>query len=263
MVALIWVTKEELMRESDIPVDAKLEEDIRQSYKQYVEEKVPLEYILWHVDFLGRSFHVWPATLIPRPETEYMIVAVAEHLSEQWWNWNILDLWCGCGVLGASVYAECPDQVKHVFSSDVSEDALQVAAKNLATYIPKRSEYTLCKSDMLSDQAIHTYLEQHTSCCIVANLPYIPDELFDTNTDEWVKKREPRMAFVWGDDGLDYYRIMFSQLQEIEHTTPLPMFLEMMTWQAEKLQQEYEWVLQFTFVKTFHCNIRIVLAEFV
>lgn len=31
---------------------------------------------------------------------------------------------------------------------------------------------------------------------LVANLPYIPDAMFDANVDETVKKWEPRMAFV-------------------------------------------------------------------
>jgi methylase of polypeptide subunit release factors len=70
------------------------------------------------------------------------------------------------------------------------------------------------------------------------------------------------MAFVGGDDGLDYYRIMFAQLAEMSRPPTLTMFLEMMTRQAEKLEQEYAGQLTFTFVKTFHCNIRIVEARF-
>jgi release factor glutamine methyltransferase len=53
------------------------------AYKSYIEDKKPLEYILGHVDFFGRSFFVNEATLIPRPETEYMITAVTEFIQGQ------------------------------------------------------------------------------------------------------------------------------------------------------------------------------------
>jgi hypothetical protein len=40
------------------------------------------------------------------------------------------------------------------------------------------------------------------------------------------------------------------------------MFLEMMTWQVEILQEEFGDKLAFEEVKTFHFNIRIVKASF-
>ncbi len=52
------------------------------AYKSYVEDKKPLEYILGHVDFFGQEFFVNEATLIPRPETEYMITAVTEYIQQ-------------------------------------------------------------------------------------------------------------------------------------------------------------------------------------
>ena len=95
---------------------------------------------------------------------------------------------------------------------------------------------------------------------ILANLPYIPDETFDTNPDQSIKF-EPRVAFVGGDDGLDLYRIMFQQIKELDKRITikqaLTMFLEMMTWQVDILRHEFEWLL-FEEIKTFHFQIRIV-----
>ncbi|MEI8009181.1 MAG: hypothetical protein WCI00_07620 [bacterium] len=65
--------------------DQELSDEIIQkvlvAYKSYIEDKKPLEYILGHVDFFGHEFFVNEATLIPRPETEYMITAVTEFIS--------------------------------------------------------------------------------------------------------------------------------------------------------------------------------------
>jgi len=68
-------------------MDKEISDDIIQkihtAYKSYVEDKRPLEYILGHVDFFGKEFFVNEATLIPRPETEYMINSVSEFIKEQ------------------------------------------------------------------------------------------------------------------------------------------------------------------------------------
>jgi hypothetical protein len=50
------------------------------------------------------------------------------------------------------------------------------------------------------------------------------------------------MAFVWWNDGLDYYRQMFKQLFQFKQEWKIwqvMMFLEMMTWQVEILQKEF------------------------
>ena len=71
-------------------------------------------------------------------------------------------------------------------------------------------------------------------------MPYIPDKTFEENAPSNVQKREPKIAFVGGDDGLDLYRKMFSQLQGIkQEVKSLVMFLEMMTWQVEILRKEF------------------------
>ena len=103
-------------------------------------------------------------------------------------------------------------------------------------------------------------------------MPYIPEEMFEANAADNVKKFEPKPAFVGGDDGLDYYRTMFGQLfslfkSSVPVGTPplakedrLVMFLEMMTWQVDILRQEFGDKMEFEEVKTFHFNIRIVKA---
>jgi release factor glutamine methyltransferase len=94
---------------------------------------------------------------------------------------------------------------------------------------------------------------------LVANLPYIPEDTFEKNVADNVKKREPKPAFVGGDDGLDYYRIMLDQIIELK-PKDMMMFLEMMTWQVDVLHQEFDQYFVFEEVKTFHFNIRIVKA---
>jgi len=74
-------TREELWTGVDRELDNEMVQKIVLAYTDYVEKKKPLEYVLGHVDFFGREFIVNEATLIPRPETEYMITAVTEFVS--------------------------------------------------------------------------------------------------------------------------------------------------------------------------------------
>ena len=74
-------SREELRTTMDKEISDDIIQKVLVAYKSYVEDKKPLEYILGHVDFFGREFFVNEATLIPRPETEYMINAVTEYIT--------------------------------------------------------------------------------------------------------------------------------------------------------------------------------------
>lgn len=117
----------------------------------------------------------------------------------------------------------------------------------------------------LADFLTNKKEETSNHIILVANLPYIPDETFDNNALENVQKREPRLAFVGGDDGLDLYREMFEQIatRDAKHNThkvPITMFLEMMTRQIEILKKEFD-RLEFEELETFHFNIKIVKVQ--
>lgn len=280
-------SREELWMNMDKNISDEIIQKVLIAYKSYIEDKKPLEYILGHVDFFGREFFVNEATLIPRPETEYMITAVTEYINWelriQNWEWKknmLLDIGTGCGVLGISVLLQNPDYFAHVVFSDYFANALEIAKKNyqnLITDLPAgrqgfswKVEFfqsdlldfikssTLKPSDYAEDKDTPSFaIKEDSNIVLVANLPYIPEEMFEANVSDNVKKWEPKPAFVGGVDGLDYYRKMFDQVFILGIRT-ITMFLEMMTWQVDILRQEFGDRLAFEEVKTFHFNIRIV-----
>ncbi len=94
-------------------------------------ERVPVQYLLNESPFYRRMFHVDTRVLIPRPETELLCewaLSVISGLSSP----RVLDLCCGSGCIGLTVKAERPDAI--VTLSDISRDALDVAAANAARY---------------------------------------------------------------------------------------------------------------------------------
>ena len=71
------------MSHLDDTVDGQDLEQIRKLFLQYKDDKKPLEYILGYVTIGDISVKVNENVLIPRPETEYMIEAAADFLSEK------------------------------------------------------------------------------------------------------------------------------------------------------------------------------------
>lgn len=267
------LSREEMWLQSDVQIADTILQQIVSGYTKYVQEKMPLEYIVGKVSFLGYDFVVNEHTLIPRPETEYMIMAVNEYIELKAEGWKLsdvvlLDVGTGSGVLGLSVLLHNPGVFSHAILSEYSIDALEVAKTNYGLFVAgwklQAESIDFVHGSLVEYLQNPDYRLQTTDkdIVLVANLPYIPDETFDTNVDETVKKWEPRMAFVWGDDGLDLYRQMFWQLFQLKAKGRKPkdlvMFLEMMTWQVEILREEFGDRMVFEEVKTFHFNIRIV-----
>ena len=259
-------TRTELWIDAEQELSEELVKKIQEDYRAYEEDEKPLEYILGFVEFFGVRFWVNEHTLIPRPETEYMITAITEELqSREDSDHILLDIGTGSGVLWCSVLLQNGGKIREVFLADISADALYVANRNYNDLIDGSLYDTrIVQSDLCAFLESYSGIIEGRKLIMTANLPYIPDQTFDENSPANVQKWEPRFAFVGGDDGLDLYRKMFAQLLELkDQVSDLLMFLEMMTWQVDILRKEYEGVIEFEEVKTFHFNIRIVKARFI
>lgn len=259
-------TRTELWIDADQELSEELVKKIQEDYRAYEEDEKPLEYILGFVEFFGVRFWVNEHTLIPRPETEYMITAITEELqSREDSDHILLDIGTGSGVLWCSVLLQNGGKIREVFLADISADALYVANRNYNDLIDGSLYDTrIVQSDLCAFLESYSGVIEGRKLIMTANLPYIPDQTFDENSPANVQKWEPRFAFVGGDDGLDLYRKMFAQLLELkDQVSDLVMFLEMMTWQVDILRKEYQNVIEFEEVKTFHFNIRIVKARFI
>ena len=259
-------TRTELWTDAEQELSEELVKKIQEDYRAYEEDEKPLEYILGFVEFFGVRFWVNEHTLIPRPETEYMITAITEELqSREDSDHILLDIGTGSGVLWCSVLLQNEGKIREVFLADISADALYVANRNYNDLIDGSLYDTrIVQSDLCAFLESYSGIIEGRKLIMTANLPYIPDQTFDENSPANVQKWEPRFAFIGGDDGLDLYRKMFAQLLELkDQVSDLVMFLEMMTWQVDILRKEYEGVIEFEEVKTFHFNIRIVKARFI
>ncbi|HKL43698.1 MAG TPA: hypothetical protein VJ892_00270 [Candidatus Absconditabacterales bacterium] len=290
------IKREQLRTSMDQEISLDILNKIKKAYDDFVIDKKPLEYVLGYVEFMNNQFKIDSRALIPRPETEYMIQAVNEYVTTlknsppceggegevfviqstdsplqkgTIGNNILLDIGTGCGVLGLSVILHNENFFQQAYLSEYINDTLSLAQENYEIFKPRLGDtkVNLVKSNLLNFLENSQFSILNSQLILVANLPYIPDEMFDTNVGENVKNREPRPAFVGGDDGLDYYREMFEQIFKLVENgrfkveSGFVMFLEMMTWQVDILRQEFGDKISFEEVKTFHFNIRIVKAQ--
>ncbi|MGM9764279.1 MAG: peptide chain release factor N(5)-glutamine methyltransferase [Candidatus Cryptobacteroides sp.] len=93
----------------------------------------PLQYILGTAEFYGRSFHVAPGVLIPRPETELLCKTALDRISERHpavKPMRIADLCTGSGCIAWTMAAELHRRgiVADITALDLSQDALDIAS---------------------------------------------------------------------------------------------------------------------------------------
>ncbi len=155
-----------------------------------VEQKIdgrPLEYIFNSAYFLSRKFYVDERVLIPRPETEELILKTQSKLKHV--PKNILDLCTGSGCIGISLALNCPKS--KVTCSDISAPALQVAKQNAKTH---KVEINFIESDLFNNL-------QGKFDLIISNPPYIKEADISTLSAE--VKQEPRLAQIGGKEGTE------------------------------------------------------------
>ena len=126
-----------------------------------LEKGEPVQYVIGVADFFGRTFHVAPGVLIPRPETAELCQFI---LSCQTSGGDILDIGTGSGCIAITLALELPKA--KVSAWDISNEALRIAQKNAKAL---GADVSFEHHDILTP-ALPTSL---TWDLIVSNPPYI------------------------------------------------------------------------------------------
>ena len=164
----------------------------------------PIQYVLGEAEFGGRTFHVEPGVLIPRPETYELcqwIMKERRGKKEEGRNTSILDIGTGSGCIACTLAAELADA--EVTAWDISDDALRIATENA-----KRTNVHVSfeKVDVLNTSLLNRERPATGLDIIVSNPPYICNKERAT-MERNVLEHEPELAlFVPDDDPLLFYR---------------------------------------------------------
>jgi release factor glutamine methyltransferase len=183
--------------------DQEVAERQREEFRALVRRRVarePLQYLVGAWEFYGRRFELTPAVLIPRQETEIVVQKSLEKAPEAplW----AADIGTGSGAIAVSLAVERP--LLHVIATDLSAEALAVAARNAAAHgvsdrvHPAQGELAEPVRALLPPDRSGLDL-------LVSNPPYVPTGQIGGLEPE-VRDHEPRQALDGGPDGLAVLR---------------------------------------------------------
>lgn len=179
-------------------------------YRSYIQRRVkfePVQYILGEQDFMGLTFSVSPAVLIPRPETELLVETVlAEIKQRNPDSLKIVDIGTGSGSIAISLAHWCPRA--EIIAVDNSEKAIQIAKENAGKIGTPNVSFSLLDVESDSLESLGT------ADIIVSNPPYLSQSHYE-NLHPQVRNYEPVQALLGGQDGLDFFRKLLLRLPEI------------------------------------------------
>lgn len=171
------------------------------NYWDWVKQRarrVPLAYLVGHQPFLGLKISVTRDSLIPRPETEELVLECERLVkSLDLRAPKILEIGTGTGCIAVALAQLLPQAT--VFATDVSDKALKLAERNaVGHHVHNRIRFV--REDLFGDkQGLRGWAD-----LLVSNPPYIPTRDLDGLQPEVLC--EPRLALDGGKDGLDAIR---------------------------------------------------------
>ena len=186
----------------------------------------PVAYLVEHREFFSLDFQVTKDVLIPRPDTETLVVDAIEVLKQQPAS-RVLDVGTGSGCIAIALAVNCPNAV--VTAIDLSPPALDIARANADKHkIGDRIRW-LC-GDLFAPLATGEAFD-----LIVSNPPYIASAEIETLSAD-VRLHEPRSALDGGPDGLDVIRRLIADAPQ--HLAPQgKLLIEISGEQADSVTQ--------------------------
>jgi release factor glutamine methyltransferase len=178
-------------------------EDKRTAFREMIKKRaegMPVAYLVGHREFYSLEFAVTPAVLIPRPETETLVMEGLRRLKPLAAP-RVLDVGTGSGAVAVAIAKQ--HKTAQLVSVDVSADALAVAAGNAQKH-GVADRVTFVEGDLFAPVAGQRF------DLIVSNPPYIAAAEFPS-LDIGIRDFEPRAALDGGPDGLDFYRRIAAQ----------------------------------------------------
>ena len=187
-------------KDTQLSLDCQTE--LEEITKRLIEHE-PVQYILGQADFCGRTLHVEPGILIPRPETEHLCRLITKHAAIGFPNRTILDIGTGSGCIAITLALDIPNS--QVTAWDISPIALRVAKGNAQRL---GADVTFHEVDVLTAPGSPSLWRGMGGGwdLIVSNPPYICNKE-RAEMEQNVLAHEPHTAlFVPDDNPLLFYR---------------------------------------------------------
>jgi ribosomal protein L3 glutamine methyltransferase len=156
-----------------------------------ISERIPVAYLLGEAWLDGQRFYVDERVIVPRSHIAFVLKDLSPPK-------RVLDLCTGSGCLAVLAARAFPKA--RVTASDISEDALAVARRNVG-----RRPIRVVQSDLFAKL-------RGVFDLVLANPPYVPTPSMQRLPGEY--RWEPALALGAGRDGLDVVRRIIAQTRE-------------------------------------------------
>lgn len=168
----------------------------------------PVAYIRGFKEWHSLRIRTDPRALIPRPETELLADAAIAEIEARLGDGPVVawEVATGSGAVAVAIALRFRDAADvALIASDISTDALALAAENLADH-GVTDRLTLLEADLLASAGV----TQPRPDLVIANLPYVASAEVDERSGSL--GYEPQVALDGGPDGLALLRRLFEEL---------------------------------------------------
>ena len=180
-------------------------ESFKEAIDRYINGEM-IEYVFNKTYFLSFLFYVDKSVLIPRQETEQLVLRSEELIKEMFGDkqLKIADICSGSGAIGLCLAKAFPGST--IFLSDISKEAIRVSKTN-AKSLKTENNVSFFEGNML-EPFINSGVKLDV---IVCNPPYIEDE---KTIDKRTWEQEPHLALMAKPNTL-YYEALLSMAKEV------------------------------------------------
>lgn len=216
-----------------IRMQDELTDEQKQQFDTFVQAHAsgrPVQYITGEEEFYGRNFAVDESVLIPRPETEELIVSAIQHMTQLFGRdaqIKLADIGTGSGAIAVTMKKEWPNA--EVTATDISAVALATAQRNATVH---EADIHFALGD-LTEPIAHTKWD-----VVLSNPPYIAFEE-KVEMSDVVLEHEPHSALFAEEDGLILYRKLAENLPHLMNT-PGFIGMEIGYKQGEAVQEMFK-----------------------
>lgn len=164
---------------------------------------VPVQYITGLTNFMDYLINLRPGVLIPRPETEELVLLMLPVLNEMQArgkeSLKILDVGTGSGCIAIALAGKCRDA--KVFASDISKQSLEIAKHNA---LHNNIVVDFIEDDILS--GCSDLFQNAMLDCVLSNPPYVLESEKAEMAANVLEHEPVEALFVPDNDPLLYYR---------------------------------------------------------
>jgi release factor glutamine methyltransferase len=184
--------------------DQTASDSARAKFKDLIRRRIegcPVAYLVGRKEFFSLPFEVSPAVLIPRPDTECLVVECLR-LAKEMPEPHVIDMGTGSGAIAVAVAHQ--HKGARVTAVDVSADALAVAKRN-AERNDVAERIRFIQGDLFAPIPAGERFD-----FILSNPPYIPRNEIP-RLPAGVRDYEPHMALDGGCDGFEVFNRLVDQ----------------------------------------------------